>query len=53
MGEAFDRILKALPPRQLRRFQNLRERCLAFRQIAQQMRASEELCAGSDARAAR
>ena len=47
VGEAFDRILKALPPRQLRRFQNLRERCASLRQIAQQMRASEELSGGS------
>ncbi len=47
VAEAFDRILKALPPRQLRRFEGLRDRCLALRQIAQQMRASEELSRGT------
>jgi chemotaxis protein histidine kinase CheA len=47
VSEAFDRILKALPARQLRRFENLRERCASLRQIAQQMRASEELSGGS------
>jgi hypothetical protein len=47
VGEAFDRIRKSLPSRQLRRFENLRERCAALRQIAQQMRASEELSGGS------
>ncbi len=52
VGEAFDRILKALPPRQLRRFQALRERCASLRQIAQQMRASEEP-GGSESAAAR
>ncbi len=46
VAEAFDRILKSLPPRLLRRFEGLRDRCLALRQIAQQMRASEELNAG-------
>ena len=53
VSEAFDRILKALPRRQLRRFQNLRERCASLRQIAQQMRASEELSGGSSPAAAR
>ena len=43
VAEAFDRILKSLPPRQFRRFEALRDRCLALRQIAQQMRASEDL----------
>lgn len=46
-GEAFDRILRELPPRQLRRFQSLRERCASLRQIAQQMRASEALAGGA------
>jgi hypothetical protein len=43
VAEAFGRILKSLPARQLRRFESLRDRCLALRQIAQQMRASEDL----------
>jgi len=47
VAEAFDRILESLPPRQLRRFEALRDRCLSLRQIAQQMRASEDLTAGS------
>jgi hypothetical protein len=47
VGEAFGRILKSLPARQLRRFEDLRERCSSLRQIAQQMRASEELGVGS------
>jgi chemotaxis protein histidine kinase CheA len=47
VAEAFDRILKSLPPRQLRRFEASRDRCLSLRQIAQQMRASEDLTAGS------
>ena len=46
-AEAFQRVVKSLPPRQLRRFEALRERCAALRQIAQQMRATEELT-GSD-----
>jgi hypothetical protein len=49
VGEAFDRIIQALPPRQHRRFQALRERCGSLRQIAQQMRASEELAGGIEA----
>jgi hypothetical protein len=47
VGEAFDRIVRELPPRQLRRFQALRERCASLRQIAQKMRASEELAGGT------
>jgi hypothetical protein len=47
-AEAFQRVVKSLPPRQLRRFEALRERCAALRQIAQQMRASEELTAGDE-----
>jgi hypothetical protein len=46
--EAFQRILKTLPPRQVGRFEALRERCLALRQIAQQMRAPEDLSGGSE-----
>ena len=34
--------MRELPPRQLRRFQALRERCGSLRQIAQQMRATDE-----------
>jgi hypothetical protein len=45
-AEAFDRMLKALPRRQVQRFEGLRDRCLALRQIAHQMRASEELAGG-------
>jgi hypothetical protein len=41
--EAFQRMLKALPRQQLRRFENLREQCSSLRQIAQQMRATEDL----------
>jgi hypothetical protein len=35
---AVARLLKALPPAQFRRFQSLRDRCLALRQIAVQLR---------------
>jgi hypothetical protein len=35
---AVERLLKALPPAQLRRFQSLRDRCLALRQIAEEIR---------------
>jgi hypothetical protein len=48
VAEAFNRILKSLPAQQLRRFESLRERCSSLRQIAQQMRASQELGSGSD-----
>jgi hypothetical protein len=41
--EAFQRMLRALPQRQLRRFENLREQCASLRRIAQQMRATEDL----------
>jgi hypothetical protein len=47
-AEAFRQVVKSLPPRQLRRFEALRERCVALRQIAQQMRASEELTGGDE-----
>jgi hypothetical protein len=36
--EAVERLQKSLPPAQLRRFQALRDRCLALRQIAEQLR---------------
>jgi hypothetical protein len=35
---AVDRLLAALPPAQLRRFEALRDRCLALREIAAQLR---------------
>lgn len=47
VDEAFDRIVRELPARQLRRFQALRERCASLRLIAQQMRASDALAGGS------
>ena len=37
-AEAVERLQKSLPPAQLRRFQALRDRCLALRQIADQLR---------------
>ena len=37
-AEAVERLMNALPPAQLRRFQALRDRCLALRQIAEQLR---------------
>ena len=37
-AEAVERLLKGLPPAQLHRFQALRDRCLALRQIAEQLR---------------
>jgi hypothetical protein len=37
-AEAVERLVKSLPPAQLRRFQSLRDRCLALRQIAEQLR---------------
>ena len=37
-AEAVERLQKSLPPIQLRRFQALRDRCLALRQIAEQLR---------------
>jgi hypothetical protein len=37
-AEAVERLLRALPPAQVRRFQSLRDRCLALRQIADQLR---------------
>jgi hypothetical protein len=40
-AEAVERLLKALPPAQVRRFQSLRDRCLALRQIAAQLRDPE------------
>ena len=36
--EAVERLQQSLPPAQLRRFQALRDRCLALRQIAEQLR---------------
>src|SRR5262249_55084899 len=36
--EAVERLLRALPPAQVRRFQSLRDRCLGLRQIADQLR---------------
>jgi hypothetical protein len=47
-NEAFQRMQKSLPRRQLDRFVSLRERCLALRQIAQQMRATDDLGGASD-----
>ncbi|MGC8644133.1 MAG: hypothetical protein ACP5XB_30100, partial [Isosphaeraceae bacterium] len=44
---AFDRIVRELPARQLRRFQALRERCASLRLIAEQMRAAEALAGGT------
>ena len=40
-AEAVDRLLQALPPAQVRRFQTLRRRCLELRQIADQMRDTQ------------
>jgi hypothetical protein len=37
-AEAVERLETGLPPAQLRRFQTLRDRCLALRQIAEQLR---------------
>ena len=37
-AEAVVRLMRALPPAQLRRFQALKERCLSVRQIAEQLR---------------
>jgi hypothetical protein len=37
-ANAVERLQKSLPPIQLRRFQALRDRCLALRQIAEQLR---------------
>jgi hypothetical protein len=39
--EAVDRLMRALPPAQLRRFQALKERCLSVRQIAEQLREAD------------
>jgi hypothetical protein len=36
--EAVERLLRALPPAQVRRFESLRDRCLGLRQIADQLR---------------
>jgi hypothetical protein len=47
-AEAFQRLQKSLPRRQLERFVSLRDRCLALRQIAQQMRATEDLSGSAD-----
>ncbi len=47
-AEAFEKMLKSLPIRQLDRFVSLRDRCLALRQIAQQMRMTEDLSRSSD-----
>jgi hypothetical protein len=40
-AEAVERLLQALPPAQLRRFQELRDRCQELRQIAEQLRAPD------------
>jgi hypothetical protein len=40
-AEAVVRLMRALPPAQLRRFQALKERCLSVRQIAEQLRAPD------------
>jgi hypothetical protein len=37
-AEAVERLKQSLPPAQLRRFEALRDRCLALRQIAEQLR---------------
>lgn len=37
-ADAVERLKKSLPPAQLRRFQSLRDRCIALRQIADQLR---------------
>jgi hypothetical protein len=37
-ADAVERLKKSLPPAQLRRFQSLRDRCLALREIAEQLR---------------
>jgi hypothetical protein len=37
-AEAVERLQRSLPPALLRRFQSLRDRCLALRQIAEQLR---------------
>ncbi|QEH36726.1 hypothetical protein OJF2_53110 [Aquisphaera giovannonii] len=42
IGEAFQRILKSLPPRQLRRFEALRDRCTNLRQLARHMKETED-----------
>jgi hypothetical protein len=46
-AESFEKMLKGLPRRQLDRFVALRDRCLALRQIAQQMRVTEDFTASS------
>jgi hypothetical protein len=38
---AFERLLRALPPGQLRRFQALKDRCLSVRKIAEELREPE------------
>jgi hypothetical protein len=48
VAAAFDRMIKVLPPRQLKRFRALRESCVSLRHIAEQMRASEEPAGGTD-----
>jgi hypothetical protein len=40
-AESVDRLLQALPPDKVRRFQSLRRRCLALRQIADEMRNTQ------------
>jgi hypothetical protein len=40
-AEAVERLMRALPPAQLRRFQALKDRCLAVRSIAEQLRAPD------------
>ena len=40
--EAIERILRTLPPAKVRRFEELRERCLALRQIARQLTGPDD-----------
>ncbi len=40
-ADAVERLMRALPPAQLRRFQALKERCLSVRQIAEQLREAD------------
>lgn len=45
--EALQRIIRALPPRQLHRFEVLQERCVSLRQIAAQMHATDSMASDS------
>ena len=46
--EALQRIIRALPPRQLHRFETLQQRCVSLRQLAAQMRAPDGIDSDSD-----